>query len=182
MSQRGWYRVDWVTWLAGLLVAGALVYAQFLAQGPVYGTKHVGFGWPFVYVLKPVRTLVPPRADQWSQASLLLSVLCCLLIAASTVFVLQSRFMRSPRFQFTIAGLLTAVAVVAVVLVVVQERFAIHRALDLGTNFAPDWSTPGWCYARLPILFGLGCTIYAAGWLAVRLLSRVHQRLRSSQP
>jgi hypothetical protein len=103
---------------------------------------------------------------------------------ASTTMVMERWLRRSDRlFQFHLSTLLAITAIVGILLglglTFPNPRrdwgpFRIHSNFYL----PPAGSSPGFpWYVSAALIFGLGCTIYTAGWLAVRACARAMEWL-----
>lgn len=192
MSERPWYRLHWVTWVAVVICGCFFLYVQFVIewtfvdfQSDVEGIREAvenvqrpvwwrsSRGWP-------IRN--GPENHPWSLYHWLypnhwyaLNYLAFLLVTVSTAFVVEQLIRAlGKRLQYRISTLFSITAVVAAVVAVSK-----HPGINLGGRryvgeiflpdafFYPAASDYIW-YIRFPLLVLLGFTIYAALWLAVR--------------
>jgi hypothetical protein len=197
--ERPWYRLHWGTWLAGFVVAGALAYCQTLyvpGDAPmVYGgyvdvTVH---GWPLLcvertesghWIYQPKLHRGPPTDIQyaWSGKPLALNALAWVALLLGTLIAVET-WLRRPRFfQVGLSELLVATAVIAAMLG--WWYWDYHRfdspsgnpeIIQLFRHFSHSPFVGKWMpwYPRLPVLFAIACSIYAAGWLAVQTMRRL---------
>ena len=184
--RRRWYLRHLPTCVVVLIVGEVLVAINMrelpnLGSPSFFRDQFVSrYGWPEMCVLrtanvdvsfKPatsqisaVETSVSFSVDNWPL--LLLDVSAALLILVSTVALCErARRTWTGRPQFKISTLLSLTAIVAV--------FLALRQCD------PLWSGDGIylheqpLWIRIPLLFGIGCTLYVAGWMMVRALAKV---------
>ncbi len=142
-QSRPWYRLHWGTWLGGLVVGSALVATQLTAQAVFVWTIVIGFlGWPLPYLSGGGS----PTDYTIHVTGLIVDLVVLLVILVSTLFTLE-RWLRMPnRLQIRISTMLTLTAVMAGV---------------LGLTSIPGLFWMAW-YIRLPLLLGIGCTLYSA--------------------
>jgi hypothetical protein len=154
------YRVHWITAAAQLAVGGALLYCQLTPSwwGRIgLSTQWLtARGWPLNLL-------------NGAASAATVNLLVALAIVISTTLVLERWLKRPGRLRHvSLAALLSLVAVVAALLAL----WRLNEDLDGGPQGRLDWLNAGlepysWV-VRVPLVFGLGCTIYTAGWLAVR--------------
>ncbi len=189
--RRHWYLHHLPTCVVLLIVGGALVAINtrnyWYEFRPVFSRPLSCslYGWPEICVsrtanvdvsLNPatsqisvVETSVCYSVNNWPL--LLLDVGTALLILASTV-ILCERVQRAwtGRPQFQISTLLSLTTVVAVLLALRQcDPWRWSNGIYL--HYQPLW-------IRIPLLFGIGCTLYVAGWVMVRTIAKVPTRAR----
>jgi len=199
MSERPWYRLHWVTWVAVVACGGFLVYLQVVPQlmefefnrpypGMVKGWLR---GWPILCFLG--RGSSWWTLDRWLPFwGFSLNYVASLLVILSMVLVAEKliRMVRK-RLQFQISSLLVVTAVVAAVASVAQlppsllvELHVAEMMLLMGPAFEPyfflfpnDYPWP----IRIPLLILLGCTIYTTGWLAIRGVGFLIRKVRPAE-
>jgi hypothetical protein len=186
MNERRWYRLHIATWFATLTVGGVLASCQFeerpfafrIGSEPIYFGG--GYGWP-CFILFDDRpggrtTIMPSRRDGPSVTVLqVANVLLSLVLMTSTAFAVD-RCAQTWRMQLRLRTLFGLITVVAVLLILqsVHERVDWERELLPlhGIVVIPSPMLVGvvpWAI-RIPFVFGLGCTIYTAGWLAAQVV------------
>lgn len=131
-------------------------------------------GWPIFW-----NNLWYLGQDQWSLKLLLVDVSLWLLLAGATVNVVERFRHLSRPFQFSLVGLLSMQAVVAVLIVIGLAESYLRRSP--GNNvifprygqtavFGPEvWFDIGlftdasnaWLLVRIPLIFFIGCAIYS---------------------
>ncbi|MEX2120591.1 MAG: hypothetical protein WD847_13435 [Pirellulales bacterium] len=184
MTEQRRYRRHRITWLALLLVGAALAWCQ--AVGTVGDIDYLGtwrtkgYGWPLIYLVRHQATLaLEPRPIDFSSASAVGNVVFNLLVLVC-VFISFETLLRKPdsRFQLQISHLFAITTVIAIVVwLVVYEPGTWPYGITESGGARLRWHP--WP-VRVPILFGLGCTFYVAGWIIARAASRLcHAALRS---
>lgn len=163
-------------------VAGGVVMANVRRGGGIGSggswswTTHYSYGWPVI----ALHESVSEGADQtgkwavwnverrWNATGVAVNSVVGLLVIGSTVFAVRHRCRRAgDHFQFSIRSLLAATAIAAILLAYWRNEIWIlhwfwpYLILHGGLDFSP-W------YVSVPTIFGLGCVIYLAGWIAIR--------------
>lgn len=181
MAEHRWHHLHLRVWLIVCAVGAGSALCH--GRGTGVGVLDVGtatrYGWPWAsggyydrwsFMLnKPVDIA---RAFSLPAAVANLAVL--LVILSCTAFVAQ-RFARQ-RGRIRLAGVFAFTSVVACLIAFLQHEqkfYFVHGLPPVGFDYVSLACYP-W-HVRLPILFGLGCTIYAAGWLAARLIACLYK-------
>jgi hypothetical protein len=188
IAERRPYRLHWLTCLALLIVGGALGWCQVVG-GPegivdAEGSWARRFGWPWNH-FHSWGSAVPERP--WWSAHFSASVagantLVSFVVLACVVAVAESFAKRRRWLQLRLSTLFAAVAVLAALFAFLhyERRWGSLYLHSVPVGF--EYSRLAWhpWPLRLPLLFGIGCTIYAAACLGARLAGRCAGRLRSA--
>lgn len=152
--------------MALLFLGANLICVQFRGQfdHEAYKSREYAhsalYGWPIAFVrMEESQLLYVPKTSYGVRVvPLACNAAFCFAILAATAFLLNA-MMRRRRLQITLAGLLSSILVVALLLALRSLFFA--QAPDLGRAFIP-W------YLQITLFIALGCTIYTVGWLTFR--------------
>lgn len=184
----GWsrYRPHWITWLTVLLVGGALGWCHLAGgSGRLFlpdGGRGRLFGWPWnqYQCFEHIAGASMPNPRIWittgSSARAAAANLAVSLLILTCVAATAEKFSRkpSPPLQMELRTVFVIITVIACLIALVQAegrwgRTWLHHPLQrLEYNSLNVHAWP----IRLAILFGLGCIVYTAGMLTVRLVAR----------
>lgn len=184
MAEHRWYHLRWAVWLIVCAVgaASALCHWRGTDIGRFYVGTAIHYGWPWAsgsysdrwsFMLnKPVDI-----ARAFSLPAAIANLAVLLVILSCTAVVVQ-RFVRQ-RGRIRLAGIFAFTSVIACLTVFLQHEqkfYFVHGLPPVGFDYVSLACYP-W-HVRLPILFGLGCTIYTAGWLVAHLTGKLRRACR----
>jgi hypothetical protein len=118
----------------------------------------------------------------WSFVGVFVNVVSLFLLLSGTTVTCELWRRRPVRaWQFNIRDLLTGITIAAVLLTLYQNEIWLSwRFSEMLRGSNSPWNARigdlPW-YVQVPILFGLGCVIYSAGWMATNLLSAIRCRV-----
>lgn len=184
-----------------LAVGAAVLYAQVQARegrgiGGALGMNwFFSHGWPAKALSRTVtETFDPSSLDpftsqwtttsefDWSPVGVFVNVVSLVLLLSGTAATCELWRRRPVRaWQFNIRDLLAGITIAAVLLTLYQNETWLSRRFSemLGVSQS-SWNAGigelPW-YVQVPILLGLGCVIYSAGWITTKLLSAIRCRV-----
>jgi hypothetical protein len=191
--------MHWVTWAVMAALLGALIHRQMAVQSGGWAselsyTKWTHFGWPFIHLdlieaapvspgsIRPnIKYLAPKINYDWRPLALAINVFTLLLFLGSTAFVVESFLRNYRKRQFSVGSLVAITGVVAVTLALLSHEpaflFGARWLFGLELSYLIAWRD----FQRpllWPVLFGLACTLYTLGWLALAVLRCAYRLLR----
>lgn len=180
--KRPWSRLHWVTWIVVALVIASLLYCECEERPGIIkrDSEWSYFGWPRAHLqLVESWDFYTGRSSfqyNWRWTVFGSNLAICILIVGSTTYVSEV-WLRSPnRLQFNLRVLLVFVGVVAAMLSLLANSNPLDTIHWVRYSFLSwdDLSRP----LRWPIIFGLSCTFFSLGWLALALLRRACRLVR----
>jgi hypothetical protein len=189
--KRPWYRLHWVTWVVLAVVMAALVYREleptrfdgghFLTKSGRISFSEVEFGWPFPYSVRWESEVSSFQYSfPWQMQIVTIDAIFCCLVASCTARVVEGWLRSSAMWRVSLRSMMGTTFLIAVLLALAVQHEAIAGIMT-------PWGGPSTRFVswnefmrpvRWPVLFGVACTIYSLGWLALALLRRAYRLVR----
>ena len=169
------------TLLAILVVAASFAYCNAFGFGGLLGGggtlrrwvrfSYYSYGWPVRYLDRMVTTRSSTTETQWDLRPY--GVACDatvgLILLTATALVVESWLRRQKRLQFGLHTMFSFTVVVAAFLATFQIKDALELAI--GEPFMNSFFVLP-TYAKLPVVFGVGCVFYVLSREGLRLFAR----------
>jgi hypothetical protein len=142
-------------------------------------------GWPTSALRRTVTAIgntIVETDDDWSPWGVFVNVASTLILLVGTTIACQLWCRRAADWwQFSLRDLLAFLSIAAILLALWQNDVWLSQQLAARIGTSAPYLNGGiryepW-YVQVPILFGLGCVIYSAGWMATKFLLAMRCRV-----